>query len=169
MKKTQLLTGILLPVLCFCMFSCKKDNSTSQLNVKMTDAPADYGSVNVDVREVWVNMKNDSSGWVELNTNAKIYDLLSLQNGVDTLVANGTVETGTVKEIRFVLGSNNSITVAGITYPLVIPSGEESGLKIKIDKKINATVESLVIDFDAALSVRFETGTYKLRPVLRVK
>jgi len=166
--KKNLLAG-LLPVLCMLMFSCKKDNSTSQLNVKMTDAPAVYDQVNVDVREVRVNMRDDSTGWITLNTNAKVYNLLSLQNGVDTLVASGTVQTGSVKEIRFILGSNNSIVIAGITYPLVIPSGEESGLKLKIDKKINASVETLVVDFDADLSVKLETDGYKLRPVLKIK
>lgn len=169
MKKTPLLMGILLPVLCFTIFSCKKENSTSQLNVRMTDAPAVYDQVNVDVREIRVNMKDDSTGWVTLNTNARVYDLLSLKNGVDTLIASGTVQTGSVKEIRLVLGSNNSIVVAGVTYPLVIPSGEESGLKLKVDKKINASVETLLVDFNADLSVKLETGTYKLSPVLTIK
>jgi hypothetical protein len=167
MKKT-FLAGIL-PVVCLFMFSCKKDNSTSQLNVKMTDAPAIYDQVNVDVREIRVNMRDDSTGWITLNTNAKVYNLLSLQNGVDTVVATGTVETGSLKEIRFILGSNNSIVIGGVTYPLVIPSGEESGLKLKVDKKINASVETLLVDFDADLSVKLETDGYKLRPVLRIK
>lgn len=161
--------GILLPVLCLSIFSCKKENSTSQLNVRMTDAPAVYDQVNVDVREIRVNMRDDSTGWVTLSTNARVYDLLSLKNGVDTLIASGTVQTGSVKEIRFVLGTNNSIVVAGVTYPLVIPSGEESGLKLKVDKKISASVETLLVDFNADLSVRFETGTYKLSPVLSIK
>lgn len=156
-------------LVCFTIFSCKKDNSNSQLNVRMTDAPAAYDQVNVDVREVRVNMRDDSTGWISLTTTAQIYDLLTLQNGVDVLVANATVPTGSVKEIRFILGPNNSIVVAGITYPLTIPSGEESGLKIKLNKKINASLETVLIDFDAALSVRFDSGTYKLRPVLRVK
>jgi Domain of unknown function (DUF4382) len=170
MKKTNLFAGILLLAFCISIVSCKKDSSTSQLNVRMTDAPAVYDEVNVDVREVKVNMRDDSTGWVSLPTNARIYNLLSLQNGIDTLVASGTLPTGSVKEIRFILGSENSIVVADTTYPLTIPSGEESGLKIKVDKKIDASVETLLIDFDAALSVSLESsGEYKLKPVLRVK
>jgi hypothetical protein len=88
---------------------------------------------------------------------------------VDTLLATGTVQTGTVKEIRLILGSNNTVVVNGVTFPLTIPSGSESGLKIKVSKKLNATLETLIIDFDAALSIKQEANGYKLRPVLKIK
>ena len=67
------------------------------------------------------------------------------------------------------MGSDNTVVVGGVSYPLTIPSGSESGLKIKVSKKLNATLETLVIDFDAALSINLEPGGYKLRPVLRIK
>ena len=75
-----------------------------------------------------------------------------------------------VKEIRLVLGTNNTIKVNNIIYPLTIPSGAESGLKIKVSKKLEATLETLIIDFDAALSIREDgPGNYKLLPVLKIK
>lgn len=153
------------------LLSCSRENSSqsSILKVRMTDAPADWDQVNVDLREVKVNFSDDSTGWVSLQTHSGIYDLLTLQNGVDTLIAQGTVPAGMVKEIRFVLGSNNSIMVNGQTYPLTIPSGETSGLKIKIHKNIRAGLDSLLIDFDAAMSVKEENGSYKLRPVIQLK
>ena len=104
-----------------------------------------------------------------LNTNAAVYNLLKLQNGVDTLLASGTVQTGTLKEIRLILGTNNTVVVGGTSFPLTIPSGEESGLKIKVGKNVSAGLDSLVVDFDAALSIKSEPGGYKLRPVLRIK
>ena len=155
----------------FSIYSCKKDASsgTSTLNVRLTDAPAAYDSVNVDIKEVRVNFRDDSTGWVSLNTNAKIYNLLKLQNGVDTLLATGTVQSGIVKEIRLILGTRNTVVVGGVSYPLTIPSGSESGLKIKVNKALNATLETLIVDFDAALSINLEPSGYKLRPVLRIK
>ncbi|MBK6635274.1 MAG: DUF4382 domain-containing protein [Chitinophagaceae bacterium] len=64
----------------------------------------------------------------------------------------------------------NTIKDAGIVYPLTIPSGSESGLKIKISRTLQATLETIIIDFDAALSVKKEgTGDYKLRPVLKIR
>ncbi len=57
----------------------------------------------------------------------------------------------------------------GVSKPLTIPSGSESGLKIKVNKELNATLNTLIIDFDAALSINKEADGYKLRPVLKVK
>ena len=57
----------------------------------------------------------------------------------------------------------------GSLYPLTIPSGSESGLKIKIHKELRTSLDSLLIDFDAALSVRKETDGFKLRPVIKLK
>ncbi len=170
MKTKHLIVSLFLITATITFFACKKENGgTSTLQVRLTDAPAAYTQVNVDIKEVRVNFRDDSTGWVTLATNAKIYNLLGLQNGVDTLLATGIVQTGTVKEIRLILGTNNTIVDGGVTYPLTIPSGSESGLKIKVDKKLNATLETLIVDFDAALSIKQESGGYKLRPVLRIK
>jgi hypothetical protein len=153
--------------------SCKKSNTNSTLQVRLTDAPTALQEVNVDIREVHVKFSDDSSssnGWLTLTANARVYNLLGLQNGVDTVLAAGVFAPGIVKEIRFVLGPNNSVKDNGIVYPLTIPSGATSGLKIKINKSLGAPLETLIIDFDAALSVKQEgPGDYKLRPVLKVK
>ncbi len=155
--------------------ACSKDNNDSQsttLKIRMTDNPIVAEEVNVDIQQVRVKFNDGDSmtTWVDLATTAGIYNLLGLQNGVDTLLAVGVIPTNTVKEIRFVLGSNNTIKVAGITYPLTIPSGSESGLKIKVNKKLNGTVDSLLIDFDAALSIhQTGGGDYHLKPVLKIK
>lgn len=173
MKKSLFLpvmTGILATII---LIACQKDNSENQnttLKVKMTDAPILADSVIVDIRQVRVNFRDDSSGWVDLNTYAGVYDLLQLQNGVDTLLAAGVIPSNDVKEIRFVLGTNNSIVVAGVSYPLTIPSGAESGLKIKINKQLNGPIDSILIDFDAAMSIhQTGAGVYKLMPVLKIK
>ncbi|MFI5131256.1 MAG: DUF4382 domain-containing protein [Chitinophagales bacterium] len=152
--------------------ACRKENNsgTTILNIRLTDNPFNATEVNVDIREVRVNMRDDSTGWVSLNTNAAVYNLLGLQNGVDTLLATGIIPTGVLKEVRFVLGNDNSIVIDSTEYPLTIPSGSESGLKIKINKQLNATLDSLLIDFDAALSImQTGTGEYKLKPVLKIK
>jgi len=154
----------------FSLAACKKEKGTTDLRIHLTDNPYNASEVNVDIREVRVNFHDDSSGWVSLNTHAGVYNLLGLQNGVDTLIAQATVPTNTVKEIRFVLGNDNSIKIDSSVYPLTIPSGSESGLKIKVNKHLNATLDSLIIDFDAALSImQTGTGEYKLKPVLKIK
>ena len=173
MKKNISFLALALLTSSILFISCKKDetNGTSTFHLRMTDAPTALDSVFVDIREIRVKMKDDSTndGWITMATNAGIYNLLQLQNGVDTLLATTTLPTGIVREIRFILGTNNRVVASGISYPLIIPSGEDSGLKIKVSKKLNATLETLIIDFDAALSIRQENGVYKLRPVLKVK
>ncbi len=174
MKRTILILSAILFSASVAFISCSKDDTkgTSTLHVRLTDAPTAYEEVNVDIREVRVKFSDDtlSSGWVTLTTYPGIYNLLAYQNGVDTLLGTGVFPTQVVKEIRFVLGPNNTIKDAGVVYPLTIPSGAESGLKLKINKALNATLETIIIDFDAALSVKKEgPGDYKLRPVLKIK
>ena len=153
------------------LMACNKDNdSTTSLKIKLTDNPYNATQVNVDLQQVRVNFSGDSSGWTDLTTRAGIYNLLDFQNGIDTVIAQQVVPTGTLREIRFVLGGRNSIKINDVVYPLTIPSGSSSGLKIKVDKQLRANVDSLIIDFDAALSIhQTGTGDYKLSPVLKVK
>lgn len=156
------------------LIACSKDSGETKsttLRVRLTDNPILAEEVNVDIQQVRVKFREDSiNGWADLNTHAGVYNLLGLQNGVDTLLAVGTIPSDVVKEIRFVLGSNNTIKVNGIVYPLTIPSGAESGLKLKVNKKLNGSLDSLLIDFDAALSIhQTGNGAYQLKPVLKIK
>ena len=175
MKKLALVAAGALASVVILITACTKDDSNNgdgtTLRVRLTDAPLQADSVNVEIREVRVKFREDSlDGWTNLTTQAGVYNLLGLQNGVDTLIAQGTVPTDMVKEIRFVLGTNNSIVVNGVNYPLNIPSGSESGLKLKVDKRLNGSLDSLLIDFDAALSIhQLGNGNYQLKPVLKIK
>jgi hypothetical protein len=148
--------------------SCKKDQQSTALRLKLTDSPAAYDQVNVDLQQVNIKMSGDTSAWLSLSTKAGIYNLLALQNGLDTLIGEGTFPAGKVMEVRLVLGTNNTIKADGQLYPLTIPSGSESGLKIKLQKTLASPLDSVVIDFDAALSVQHEQDGFKLRPVIKV-
>ena len=149
--------------------ACEKESSSTTLRIRMTDAPAALDEVNIDLKEVNVKFANDTSSWVYMDTKAGVYNLLSLQNGIDTLIASGTYPTGNVKEIRLVVGDQNTVVENGQSYPLTIPSGASSGLKIKVNKDLQQGLDSLLIDFDAALSVQKEGDGFKLRPVIKIK
>jgi len=165
--KSKLISIISFSVLLFSI-SCKKESGATTLKVKLTDAPASYDEVNVDIREVNIKTDGDSSNWVSLPTAAGIYNLLEYQDGVDTLISQAVVTGNTIKEVRLVLGSENTIKVGTEIYPLTIPSGSESGLKIKMNKTLNGGIDYLTLDFDAALSINQEISGYKLRPVIRI-
>jgi hypothetical protein len=173
MKKILTFALVLLAASAVTFVACSKDKNDSgstTLRVRMTDNPVAAEEVNIDIQQVRVNYNDDSTEWADLNTYAGVYNLLGLQNGVDTLLAVGTIPTNYVKQIRFVLGSNNTIKVAGVTYPLTVPSGSESGLKLIVNKRVSTSLDSLLIDFDAALSIhQTGNGSYQLKPVLKLK
>jgi hypothetical protein len=161
------------------VFSCKKaseESNTAALQVRLTDAPGDFEEVNVDIKDVKIKFSDDDSlsddGWVNLNVNAGVYDLLKLQNGIDTVLAtaNNLPTNAIVKEIRIYLGNNNTVKVDGQTYRLNINEGDKPKLKIKVSKKLQATLQTLVIDFDAGLSIKkIGNGNYRLIPVIKIK
>ncbi|HZH64355.1 MAG TPA: DUF4382 domain-containing protein [Flavisolibacter sp.] len=150
-------------------FSCKKEGKSVPVQILLTDNPTAYDEVNVEITGIQVKLSKDTNSWVSLDTERGVYNLLALQNGLTDTIAKGDVPDGILKEVRFILGSNNTVKVNGVVNPLVIPSGEESGLKIKIDKDLGETLNSFTLDFDAALSIKEEAGGYKLRPVIRLK
>ncbi|MBL7699277.1 MAG: DUF4382 domain-containing protein [Chitinophagaceae bacterium] len=150
------------------MLSCKKDSDTTRVRINLTDAPAEYDEVNVDIREVNIKTDGDTSGWVSVPTKAGIYNLLEYQDGVDTLIAEALLTGNAIKEIRLVLGDDNTIKKDGESFPLTIPSGSESGLKIKLQQALSGGIADVTLDFDAALSVKSEESGYKLRPVVKI-
>lgn len=156
------------------ILGCKKENKSGEtdLHIHLTDNPFNATEVNVDIQEVRVKFSDDATdeGWINLPTHRGIYNLLDYQAGIDTLLAQATVPTGVLKEIRFVLGSRNSILIENNLYPLTIPSGSESGLKIKLNQALNGPIDFITIDFDAALSIhQTGNGEYKLKPVLKIR
>lgn len=148
--------------------SCSDDDSNkAHLSVSLTDAPGNYDAVMVDVQSVEVVGSNGNT--ITLNTNNRIYNLLNLSNGVDTLLATGDLDPGTISQIRLVLGTNNSVTKDGVVYPLSTPSAMQSGLKLNVNKTFESGVKyAILLDFDANQSIVL-TGndTYQLKPVIR--
>lgn len=146
--------------------SCNKSKDQSQIAVYMTDAPGDYDAVLIDVQGLEVT---GNGGPVMFNTTTGIYNLLDFSNGLSTLIATGSINVGTVSQIRLILGPNNSVMVDSILYPLSTPSAEQSGLKLQVHKTFEPGVSyNVLLDFDAGQSiVQTGNGQYKLKPVIR--
>lgn len=139
------------------------------LNIRLTDAPLDVDEVNIDLQSILVKGPGGQEE-IQLNTNAGIYDLLDLQNGIDVLVANAMISLDEIRQVRLVLGEDNTVVVDGVEHELKIPSGSQSGLKIQVCLDLTGMpVYSLILDFDAAESVyQLGNGRYQMRPVIRV-
>jgi hypothetical protein len=133
----------------------------------MTDAPANYDAIMVDIQGVEVIM--DGGAPVMLNTLKGIYNLLDYTNGLNTIIATGDLHEGIVSQIRLILGTNNTVTVDNVVYPLSTPSAMQSGLKLQIHQMLVAGVSySILLDFDASQSIVLQgNNDYKLKPVIR--
>lgn len=105
--------------------------------------------------------------WETLQINAGTYDLLSFRNGVDALIASGSIPKGEIKAIKLTLGSNNSVVIDSISYPLAI--GNRNIVTIKIDdiEKIDLSNLKLNLDFDLAHSIFGDDHGFELHPSIK--
>jgi hypothetical protein len=168
MKTTLFLFASVLSISLFTV-SCKKDNRSVPIQLLLTDNPAAYDSVNVHIEGIRVKIDKDDSGWIDIKSKDTTINLLDLKNGATMLLAQDNIPAGTLKEVRFILGSDSYVVIGGERHDLQTPSAEDAGLKIKIDKKLNETLNSFTLDFDADLSIKEDNGNYKLMPVIKLK
>lgn len=163
------LFGIL--VLSLVWLGCSSDSAKSRLEVRLTDSPGDYEEVNIDIQGVEVHRSEgkQTSGWISLDVKKGVYNILTLVNGLDTLLGSATLPSGRVSQIRLVLGENNTLKVNGEMKPLIAPSAQESGLKVNVQTQMSSGVTYIItLDFDAARSIVARgNGTYSLKPVIR--
>ena len=154
--------------------------SYGTMTVRMTDAPGAFESVNLVVTEVSAHLAegedDDSdadsteSGWIVLNGTPGTYDLIDLQNGVFVTLGTAKVPAGHYTQVRLKLGAGSTVTVDGVTHPLNVPSGMQSGLKLVGNFEVPANgLLDLGLDFDAARSVVLNgAGEHHLKPTVKI-
>ena len=181
--------------------ACKKDVPTDtsgsrNLSVYLTDDPCIYDSVFIDIAYVEVkidtthHMDDDHYGdhddhdgdddhhhhdeygvWDTLSITPGVYNIATLRNGINTLLAAGNVPPGAIRKIRITLGTNNSVVIAGASYPLLLMPGSNNYVYIKIyrehedDNGNNNT--AIWLDFNLCGSIVNVNGQYYLKPFIR--
>lgn len=98
-------------------------------------------------------------------------NLLDLTNGASKVLGEKPLSTGTYSQIRLILGSNNYVVKNGQRYNLMVPSSQQTGIKINTNISVESnTTYTLLLDFDSNRSV-VKTGNgsnpYLLKPVIR--
>ncbi len=178
--------------------SSSSDVPANKQNVSlyMTDGPGFFDNVFVDIRSVQALVdtcdKSDSSDdngddngnghgwddnkgngscavWEDLNVKAGVYDLLTLRNGVDTLMAQGNISIGSVKKIKITLGTSNSLVKDSITYPLNVAANASITIMLKGHEwdEFEPKKKRLWLDFDIARSiVQIRNNEFYLTPVI---
>ena len=174
MKKMLILFAFSLSII---LYSCS-DESTApnegngRIKMYMVDAPADYDSINIVVERVEVHKADngEEGEWIVINNGTQTYNLLDLRNGASVVLGDTMLAAGHYTQIRLIIGAGSYIVVNGITYPLEIPSGMQTGVKLIHGFNIQAgVVYELVLDFDAEKSIVITgTGDYSLKPTIRV-
>ncbi len=170
-------------------------DSSTKLSIDLTDAAVDHAS-KVIVRFMGMELKlpnggiqsyyfcedtgSDEDETILLESSescqspvTREIDLLTLTDGKTFNLLDGAeVMPGKYPWIRLILNNESPGIIelhSGEQFPLEIPSGDESGLKLNsgFTALINAD-NRFVIDFDLRKSVRLAAQQYKLRPTLRL-
>ena len=150
-----------------------------RMEIRLVDAPAD------EVKEIVVTITRveahvaGGGGWMVLAEKTATIDLLKLQGG--SFVQLGVVDFpgGKITQLRLYVkedGPNYVVTPDGMQHPLKVPSGSESGIKIKGGFDWTACdVGNVTLDFDGKKSIHVHPkgagagDEWILRPVVRLK
>lgn len=169
-------TAALLAIVFFVLIiGCKKDEEQpaaqyGEFHLRMTDAPAVYQNVNVEI--VGAEVHHADSGWLSIPVNAGVYDLLLLQNGVSVALTDSLkLPVGKLNQLRLILGNNNSVVTIAGTFAMKVPSGSETGLKINLNQDLQANKAiDVLLDFDAGASVvEHGNDSFSLKPVIKLQ
>jgi hypothetical protein len=185
------------------LFACSKDSSTQddpvpagkqEVKLFLSDDPALFDKVLIDIKSVKVlvdtcdkNKDDDDDhhgnhddddddkcvNWETLNIAPGVYDLLTLRNGTDTLLASGIIPEGRIKKIKIELGANNSLVKDSVNYPLTLFPGTQATITLKLKggewDEWSPGRSQLWLDFDVSRSiVRVRDGKFFLLPVIRL-
>ncbi len=174
--KTRQLTFLLAGALFMALTGCNGSGSSlTTMNLAVTDTPVD-GAQSVVVAFTGVDLMGPNGQQSFPFSTEKKIDLLQ-QQGTNSasLLAGVTIPAGTYQWIRLDIDTTNSyiITSTGAQYPLTIPSGSQTGLKLVSGFTVaQGSLADFVIDFNLRQSITLAntngTPTYILNPALRL-
>lgn len=152
-------------------FSSCQEEKNAKVEIWLTDAPADFQEVNIDLQGVEIKGSGGEgeTGWQALPVESKIYNLLNWTNGKEIFLGGLEIPAGKLSQIRLKLGENNTVKVDGAGHPLSTPSAQQSGLKVNLNQVlVEGITYKITLDFEAAKSIVVTgNGAYSLKPVIR--
>ncbi len=164
-----------------------------KLSIMLSDGPYDFQKALIDIRSIAVKVDtcqrngdpdHDYPGcddhhdrlndrceyWDTLDIHPGVYDLLTLRNGLDTLLASGFLINGKIERIKLTLGDRDSVMVDSVMHPLNL-IGNFNFVFVNIRREHLDSLSSnnfqLYLDFDLRRSIFRYGGEYWLFPVLR--
>ena len=159
-------------------------DSRGQLVISITDDPfnidlVESATVTIESMEVRHKGVNDTVPFIKIMETPVTVDLMDLRNGVTQELVHANLPAGDYDQVRLITGEASVKIKDGDLFTLKVPSGAQSGIKIKVDPSV--TVEggltsSLLLDFDLSKSFVLRGNTNKpngivglnFKPVVRV-
>ena len=168
MKKTFLLLCSIILV-AIVANGCSDNPTTTdgqgRLSITTFDAPAPDGIEHLYLHIIEISAHHEDNGWMTLSDIDTTIDFLELVNGITVNLFDDSIPSGYYSQIRLLLDDSNTIVIDSITYPLTIPSGTQTGIKLNLDEQLSpGEFVSLMVDFDLSKSVIVANNEYKLKP-----
>lgn len=158
------------------VINCEKETTSlnnnqgpAVLKVYLTDSPAAFDAVNITFSEVSAHLNGQ---WLTVRGDTITVNLLEWNNGKSIILGEAELPAGHYTQIRLMIQAAE-VVVDGQTFPLTVPSGAQTGLKLGPEFTLHAgSTYELVVDFDVARSIvvtgpKHDPNSYKLKPHLR--
>ena len=141
----------------------------SRVTAWLTDAPGIdmIESAQVTISTVYL-VGTDGTPRDTLSTNAGVFDLLDLQNGLKAFLGTATIAAGDYEQLRLVVTGATITLKSGFTFSdgtstrdLKVPSGPESGIKVNFGGPVHIAppATNLTIDFPVDQNFVFTGAT----------
>lgn len=133
------------------------EGSTGNLRVLATDAPFNYSTVtsaNITVTGINV-ISTDGGRKISVMDTKKTLNLIDLKNGLVSTLAELDIPAGEYSEMRLIIESAKIELNDGRSFDLTVPSGAQSGLKVKLSPAILVSERlssDVLLDFDLSRS-----------------
>jgi len=166
------------------IWQCTENNTTEpiaggntegegSIRLVLIDSPSTLDSIVICVSRVEVHKSGTDStagSWTVINDSLRYFDLLLLTNGASAVLGDTTLAEGKYTQIRLIVEDSNYVVDNGAKYPLTIPSGTQTGIKLNHSFEIErGKLYELYLDFNVEKSVLITgNGEYKLKPTIRV-
>ena len=144
-------------------------SGSGTFKIEVFDSPPPDSVENIFITIKEVSVHKAGGGWDTLSQPEVTLDFLELINGVTASLVDEPLESGDYTQLRLVVADSNTVVINGESYPLKIPSGEQTGIKLNLNFTIlDDEIIEVMVDFDASKSIKWTPGNYKLSPVFKV-
>ena len=135
----------------------------SRVTAWLTDAPGTdmIESAQVAISTVYL-VGSDGTARDTLSTNAGVFDLLDLQNGLKAFLGTATIAAGDYEQLRLVVTGATIALKTGFTFSdgtathdLKVPSGPQSGIKVNFGGPVHIAPPATTVTIDFPIDENF--------------